>query len=408
MKYRTLFVASIICAFLLSLNGCFLFGGGKKEEAKMAEELQEKPVAVPEETAVVKEEPVEEPPPVALRPVDYEEGENDVTQVVSFEDTQGDVVEGKINWSKGFITALGKGLSNSGDTSVTGRLSARTAAYTVALAHLLETTKGVHVTAETTVENNMLISQEIKTKVEGTIRGAMLLDEKYEEESGQVIATVLVGIALGDVAADMPMPKIQEADLKFKAPKEEKRTSAVNLALETLPRIDKENKYVSLDTLSQPDGLEKMEDLLAKADQQDETIKSLSLELKAIKELLAGLSQEKPTKPYTGIVFNAVDTGIKQVLFPKVYYPGDGDYKLVYGDPEANRPAGNVLFWSGWAQTLTDAKTDPKVNDNPFVIDGITVNEDGEPVIQPEDAERINELEGEYKFLADGKIVFIL
>ena len=97
-----------------------------------------------------------------------------------------------------------------------------------------------------------------------------------------------------------------------------------------------------------------------------------------------------------------------QVLFPRVYYPGDAGHKLLYGDPSANRPSSQVAFWSGWAQTLTDAKTDPKVNDNPFVIDGITVNEDGEPVIRPEDAERINELEGEYKFLADGKIVFIL
>ena len=135
MKYRTLFVASIICAFLLSLNGCFLFGGGKEEEAKMAEELQEKPVAVPEEKA---EPPKEQEPPVAVSPVDFQEGENDVTQVVSFEDTQGDVIEGKVNWSKGFITALGKGLSNPGDTSVSGRLSAREAAYTVALAYLLE------------------------------------------------------------------------------------------------------------------------------------------------------------------------------------------------------------------------------------------------------------------------------
>ncbi len=404
MKYRTVFVAFIFCAFLLSFSGCFLFGGGK-EEAKMEEELQQKPTAAPEKPA---EPPKEQKPPVAVPPVDFQEGENDVTQVVSFEDTQGDVVEGKVNWSKGFITALGKGLSIPGDTSVTGRLSAREAAYTVALAYLLETTKGVHVTAETTVEMNMLKSQEIKRKVEGTIKGAMLLDEKYEEESGQVIATVLVGIALGDIAADMPLPKIQETDLKFKAPKEEKRTSAASLALETLPRIDKGNKYVSLDTLSQPDGLEKMEDLLAKADQQDETIKSLSLELKAIKDLLAGLSAEKPAKPYTGIVFNAVDTGMAQVLFPRVYYPGDTGNKLLYGDPGADRPSSHVAFWSGWAQTLTDAKTDPKVNDNPFVINGVTVNEDGEPVIRPEDAERINELEGEYKFLADGKIVFIL
>jgi hypothetical protein len=403
MKYRIFFVASIICAFLLSLNGCFLFGGGK-EEAEIAEELQEKPPVAAEETV---EPPKEQVPPVAVSPVDFHEGENDVTQVVSFEDTQGDVVEGKINWSKGFITALGKGLSGPGDTSVTGRLSAREAAYTVALAYLLETTKGVHVTAETTVEMNMLKSQEITRKVEGTIKGAMLLDEKYEEESGQVIATVLVGIALGDVAADMPLPKIQETDLKFKAPKEEKRTSAASLALETLQRIDKENKVVSLETLSQPDGLEKMEDLLAKADQQDETIKRLNLELKAIKELLAGLSAE-PAKPYTGIVFNAVDTGMAQVLFPRVYYPGDTGNKLLYGDPSADRPSSQVAFWSGWAQTLTDAKTDPKVNDNPFVIDGVTVNEDGEPVIRPEDAERINKLEDEYKFLADGKIVFIL
>lgn len=194
----------------------------------------------------------------------FQEDELDVQQVVNIADTSGGAVEGKVNWSKGFITAVGKGISRPEDTtSVQAKLSAREAAYTIALANLLETTKGVYVTAETTVEMHMVKSQMVTRKVEGVIKGAMVLDEMYEEEGGQVIASVMVGLVLGDIAPNVPLPKFEKS-AQFDPSKNKPSVSNVALFEETSQRIDTEGKYLSVAEISEADSLDEIEIMVKK------------------------------------------------------------------------------------------------------------------------------------------------
>ena len=58
------------------------------------------------------------------------------------------------------------------------RMMARRAAVADAYRQLAESIKGVNVDAETTVENMMVLNDTIKTKVQATIQGAVLVSEK--------------------------------------------------------------------------------------------------------------------------------------------------------------------------------------------------------------------------------------
>lgn len=109
---------------------------------------------------------------------------------------------GGVNWSKGQVVAEGVGVPPEHVKSRTkGRVMACRAAVVDAQRNLLETTKGVRVQSETLVENYMLKSDRIQTRVEGIVKGAMIKSRQIESDgtcvvkmamfmSGQLASTV--------------------------------------------------------------------------------------------------------------------------------------------------------------------------------------------------------------------------
>jgi hypothetical protein len=86
--------------------------------------------------------------------------------------------KGQVNWTLGIIQATGMGAFPDDITNPVQRLAmARRAAVTVARRNLLEVTKGIRIDSETTVENFMVTSDEIKTSVDGFVRGATVVKE---------------------------------------------------------------------------------------------------------------------------------------------------------------------------------------------------------------------------------------
>lgn len=93
--------------------------------------------------------------------------------------------KGLINWTQGYVEATGVGAPRPDATSaVIARLSAQRAAKVDAYRNLLETVKGVRVTSETVVQNFMTTSQRISSRVEGIVRGAVVVDERFNSEHG--------------------------------------------------------------------------------------------------------------------------------------------------------------------------------------------------------------------------------
>lgn len=90
------------------------------------------------------------------------------------------VGQGSVNWSAGYIEAVGIGAP--ADKSI-GKANARPmalrAAKIDALRNLLEITKGVQVDSATTVKDFTVESDVINTQVSGLVKGAVVVDQQY-------------------------------------------------------------------------------------------------------------------------------------------------------------------------------------------------------------------------------------
>jgi hypothetical protein len=105
--------------------------------------------------------------------------------------------KGKINWSEGYIEALGIGAP---PERYIGKPQARPmalrAARVDAYRNLLEVTKGVRVDSTTVVKDFTVESDVIKAQVEGLVKGAKVVNQEYMSD-GTVEVTVRMPIAGG-------------------------------------------------------------------------------------------------------------------------------------------------------------------------------------------------------------------
>lgn len=119
----------------------------------------------------------------------------------------------RIDWQRQVIITNSLGAPNTNLPQPAWRSSALRAARTAAYRDLLEALKGVTVNSTTTVENMMLKSDVIRSKVEGVVRDFIVLDTKYYEtmDVGVIVEMPLTG-ALSEVLlneeirSDRPAP----------------------------------------------------------------------------------------------------------------------------------------------------------------------------------------------------------
>ncbi len=81
---------------------------------------------------------------------------------------------GEINWTQATVSAIGYGIAGEGKKANIAPYLACRAAKVDAQRNLLESYEGVRVTATSLVSNYMLSSDEIKSSVEGTVKGATI------------------------------------------------------------------------------------------------------------------------------------------------------------------------------------------------------------------------------------------
>ena len=86
--------------------------------------------------------------------------------------------EAAAQWEQGTITAEGFGTPPAGAYGSKASIMARRAAIVDAQRNLAEQINGVQVDAETTVENFVISSDLVKTKVSALIKGAMVIEEQ--------------------------------------------------------------------------------------------------------------------------------------------------------------------------------------------------------------------------------------
>jgi hypothetical protein len=117
-----------------------------------------------------------------------------------------DVGTGKVDWTTQNIRATGIGAPNVNLPLPQQRAGALRAARNDALRVLIETVKGINLNSETLVENAIVTSDQIRTKVEGAIRGFRIVDTRYMS-SGDV--EVDVEVPLTGILSDAILPPLQ-------------------------------------------------------------------------------------------------------------------------------------------------------------------------------------------------------
>lgn len=123
--------------------------------------------------------------------------------------------KGEIDWGTKTITAVGIGAPNPNMPAVTARPMAMRAARSDALRNALEIVKGIQLNSTTTVENFMISSDVIKTKVSGFIQTFKESEPKYLSDK---TIEITVTIPLNEAFNESLMPKeVRNSPLQHKA-----------------------------------------------------------------------------------------------------------------------------------------------------------------------------------------------
>ncbi len=256
---------------------------------------------------------------------------------------------GGVNWMKGsdsYIEAIGIGL-----LSEKGPALAHRAAVMDAQRNLLEIIKGVSVNAESTMEDLYVTSDIVKTRVDGVLKGAQIIDEGQNPDGSYFVKmqAPLFG-STGSLAA-AAFSAIRPATEKPVPP------PAV-----TEPVISQE-------------------------------------EVKAVQGTA-----------YTGVVVDASSLGLEPTFSPIIY---DTNGRAVYGIENIETSIAINSGMVGYANAVEDATSGSRAGANPLVVKAVEVKggqNSSNPVnvvVSVEDADRILTANATNNFLMNGAVMFV-
>ena len=283
------------------------------------------------------------------------------------QDTNGQSIQritpnGYFNWATGTVTATGFGVPpKSSMSAAQAREMTRAAAWSVALANLLEVVNGIQVDAQTTVQNYVTTSAEIQTHVEGMVKQATVIEER-ELPTGEFRTTVRMQIA---------------------GPITERVSSSEAMQVVTSTPSDPPSNPVKKNSSSKP-----------------------------------RVSQPKPPprpqSSYTGLLIDARNIGAKPALTPKIlaqddviYGPTIVDKKFITG-PSVPKEDQNRIAW--YFTDEATARKHEKVTPKPLVIKAVRAigATKTDLVIEETKAQRIQSLPEYLTLFKQAKVVIII
>lgn len=269
------------------------------------------------------------------------------------------VGQGSVNWSAGYIEAVGIGAPP--DKYIgrpNARPMARRAAVVAAQRNLLEITKGVQVDSATSVKDFMVESDVINTKVEGLVKGAQVVKTDYMSD-GTVEVTLRMPL-YGGVLAQTIMPL---AIAKPPAPPEPAPAAPAPVVPEVPAPV-------------------------------------------APAPLVTAPAAPAPSA-YTGMVVDARGIQARPAMSPKVF---DEDGKEVYGSANVDREYAVQQGMSGYARDLNAAQSNQRVTANPVTIKALRTSGPGKSdlIISNADAQQIRASAENMTFMKKCRVMVVL
>jgi len=326
----------------------------------------------------------------------------------------GDAVEttssGKINWTVGEIYATGIGAPPALSVNAAqSRAMAERAAFIVALRNLLEVVKGVRVDSESVVENFMVKSDVIRTRVDGIVKGARIINTQYlSDGSVEVqVAMPLRGALLdalvpenfGRPTGQQPLkpaptpPKPADVKPSPQPPKPEpikpEPTKPV-IPPASVPEKKPEPVKPSLPpTVTAPE----------KKPEPPEPAKPITP------------SEEQPTISFkggvaTGLVIDGRGLGLRPALLPKII---DMQGQEIYVGQVVTRTNAVEQGVAGYAKDVNAAANNFRVTDNPAVLKGLRASGSTRTdiVVGQTEAQMLRQLSNKGDFLQYCRVIIV-
>ena len=275
---------------------------------------------------------------------------------------------GSFNWSTGTATATGFGVPpRNAASAVQAREMTRAAAWSVALANLLEVVNGIQVDAQTTVHNYVTTNAEVQTHVEGMVKQATVIEEQ-ELPTGEFKTTVQMQVA-GELTTHVTSPGPMPIPHPPTAPE--------STAKGTTKPTNRMTTGSPPPTPQPP-------------------------------------PRQKPPSPYTGLLIDARNIGAQQALTPKIfaqddviYGPKIVDAKFITG-PSVPKEDQNRIAW--YFTDETKARSHTKVAPNPLVIKAVRAIGAAKTdlMIEETKAQRIQSLPEYLDLFKQAKVVIII
>lgn len=122
---------------------------------------------------------------------------------------------GEVDWEQGVIRVLGFGAAPEGSIRAQAQLLAQRAARADAYRNALEILEGVRLQSETTVEDFIVTSDLIRTRVEGFIRGARFVKIEFDDFSGIAEAELMMPLGGGAELFPVLLEEVQRSAQEY-------------------------------------------------------------------------------------------------------------------------------------------------------------------------------------------------
>ena len=270
---------------------------------------------------------------------------------------------GNVNWSNQVVRVTGIGAPNPDLPMAAQRASALRVAKQDALRNLLETVKGINLDSETIVNNSMLVSDMITTRVTGAIRGFRVVDTRY--------------MSTGDVEVDVEVPM----------------TGVLMDAV-----LPQNFGGGILQTGGQP--------LCPLCGQPWPAGKPVPEGVTLIQSG-QGAAPAAGNTTYSGLVIDARGLGLRPAMAPRVM---DENGDEIYGSRFVERDYAVNVGMVGYEKDMNRARSNKRVADNPLIIKGISASGPNKTdvVISNVDATTVHNAAANLNFLQHCQVMFVL